>query len=489
MPVIKCNGKDYAGSDMDIKSKIVTFESGDGPEPDSAAEVPLMESGGLMKSLMRSASLVARNTRYLLKMLGNTDISTMADGTLTRALKGLSDKKMDKDAGISLTGDVLGNGTFNPATGGTGIQAMRKGCIISRGSLEESVPSWYKVAECAYEGNYHTPNLVLLVTYCYAGNARQCGILKLQVRMQATQMIDPVCIWTTATSGIGLGDFMLSYGPQSASAGRRKAQLWVRNAQKYQSVLFAVLAEGLPERRQNSLWTLYDHQGAAGEESPEQLGNSVRSGVAVTNNPIFATNPRSLHAYPSCAAFIEAFLEQNPNGGIFCGHGSMNSWPEKIASIGSPSLNWVRVVGEVQSDKIYSFTAYEDVIYRTYSITGNAKDATAFRSVNLMPDNMYFARNYYSGVKEAAIKTRFPDFNTAGGTRQTIFVFGNINFESVFGNIVVDNAGNCSWSGVGIEPALAVDKDTGRVKLIFPRTMYDDLVFMSGREVSIAEPF
>ena len=77
----------------DISNDIVQFTSNDcGPDGDPALwEIPKMTTGEKISSLMQKISRIANNFRYILNLLGNTDISSIGDGTLTGIVKTLND--------------------------------------------------------------------------------------------------------------------------------------------------------------------------------------------------------------------------------------------------------------------------------------------------------------------------------------------------------------------------------------------------------------
>ena len=77
----------------DISNDIVQFTSNDcGPDGDPALwEIPKMTTGEKISSLMQKISRIANNFRYILNLLGNTDISSIGDGTLTGIDKRLND--------------------------------------------------------------------------------------------------------------------------------------------------------------------------------------------------------------------------------------------------------------------------------------------------------------------------------------------------------------------------------------------------------------
>lgn len=70
----------------DSSENIVTFTSDDDTNPSSPSSVAKLESGETHSSLFNKVSTMFKNIRYLLKMLGTTDISSIADGTVTGAL-------------------------------------------------------------------------------------------------------------------------------------------------------------------------------------------------------------------------------------------------------------------------------------------------------------------------------------------------------------------------------------------------------------------
>lgn len=78
----------------DSKNNTVTFTSSD--EADGSADawtnVTKVDSGETHKSLFAKMSQMFKNVRYLYKLLGTTDISSIGDGTVTKALSVLNAK-------------------------------------------------------------------------------------------------------------------------------------------------------------------------------------------------------------------------------------------------------------------------------------------------------------------------------------------------------------------------------------------------------------
>lgn len=108
------NCLDKAG---DSKDNTVTFTSGDSTNPTGWANINIVESGETHASLFRKFSLAVKNLRYLYKMLGSTDISSIGDGTATGAIATLNsnlNNKADSNhthsylplSGGALTGNV-----------------------------------------------------------------------------------------------------------------------------------------------------------------------------------------------------------------------------------------------------------------------------------------------------------------------------------------------------------------------------------------------
>lgn len=66
------------------------FNSGDNDNPTGWADVAVMESGEEHSSLWRKISLFCKNVRYLWKLMGNTSLSGIGDGTVTGAISALN---------------------------------------------------------------------------------------------------------------------------------------------------------------------------------------------------------------------------------------------------------------------------------------------------------------------------------------------------------------------------------------------------------------
>lgn len=87
----------------DASENIVTFTSYDEPTPSDVTDVPEFTSGEKIKQLMSKVSAGIKNMRYLINLLGNIDISTLGDGTVTGAIDVLNTGKQDTITGAAST--------------------------------------------------------------------------------------------------------------------------------------------------------------------------------------------------------------------------------------------------------------------------------------------------------------------------------------------------------------------------------------------------
>ena len=81
----------------DTAENVVSYTSNDATNPDSYTDVDLLKSGETHKSVLQKISTMFKNIRYLYKMLGTADISTLGDGTILGALCTLNSNKQDKN--------------------------------------------------------------------------------------------------------------------------------------------------------------------------------------------------------------------------------------------------------------------------------------------------------------------------------------------------------------------------------------------------------
>lgn len=74
----------------DAKNNIVSFTSADVAEPTAWTDFTLFKSKEKFSSFMNKISVMAHNLRYFFKLLGNGDISSFGDGTVTGAISSLN---------------------------------------------------------------------------------------------------------------------------------------------------------------------------------------------------------------------------------------------------------------------------------------------------------------------------------------------------------------------------------------------------------------
>ena len=84
----------------DTKDNTVSFTSGDAEEAEAFVAVELLTGGEKHVSLWQKVSLMFKNVRRLMKLVGSTDISNIFDGTLTGAVSGLNSKLDSKQNDI-----------------------------------------------------------------------------------------------------------------------------------------------------------------------------------------------------------------------------------------------------------------------------------------------------------------------------------------------------------------------------------------------------
>lgn len=112
------NGEEYL---VDVSQSIVEFQSDDALDPKSSIDVPLIEEKETVGGFAKKISRVVRNVRYLLKMLGTTDISKIGGGTLTGAISELERTKFSGDYGDLSNTPAIGNGIIKINQGGVEV--------------------------------------------------------------------------------------------------------------------------------------------------------------------------------------------------------------------------------------------------------------------------------------------------------------------------------------------------------------------------------
>ena len=110
--------EELAAPTGDTADSTATFTCSDVSDGDAAAwtNVPALTSGETHKSLFAKMSQMFKNSRFLYKLLGTTDISNIGDGTVTKALSVLNanfGKIINSDAELdALSGTCFFGGSY-----------------------------------------------------------------------------------------------------------------------------------------------------------------------------------------------------------------------------------------------------------------------------------------------------------------------------------------------------------------------------------------
>ncbi len=109
--------KANAAASGDTAENTVTFDSGDAETPTEWSLVPVIQSGEKHKSLFNKLSTMAKNVRYLWKLIGNNDISEIGDATVTGALAALMRDKLNVSDVVNNLLSTDGNKALSAAMG------------------------------------------------------------------------------------------------------------------------------------------------------------------------------------------------------------------------------------------------------------------------------------------------------------------------------------------------------------------------------------
>ena len=88
-----------------------------------------------------------------------------------------------------------------------------------------------------------------------------------------------------------------------------------------------------------------------------------------------------------------------------------------------------------------------------------------------------------SGTKDLDINTMYPDFSGAGNERQTFFVFGEANGNTVYGVARVADNGTTLWAGTS--GVTLTTKTGGVLTVVLPAVAYDVFTIISGRDFTV----
>lgn len=120
----------------DSANNTVTFTSGDSTSPTGWADIVKVASGETHAILLRKFSLAVKNLRYLYKMLGSTDISSISDGTVTGILSFLKSSLDTTNSNLSNKIDKSGSEQLkvNRSTA-TFVEAFNNAAVVITGNV------------------------------------------------------------------------------------------------------------------------------------------------------------------------------------------------------------------------------------------------------------------------------------------------------------------------------------------------------------------
>lgn len=107
------NGEKFAGSNLDLKNNIVTFDSQDEEEPAEYTEMPLLESRKPFKNVFKTLSILAKNVRWLKKNVGNNDVVNVDINAKSGVSLNYFATLDGKTLIMSLNGNVAASNVYN----------------------------------------------------------------------------------------------------------------------------------------------------------------------------------------------------------------------------------------------------------------------------------------------------------------------------------------------------------------------------------------
>ena len=162
--------KANAAASGDTAENTVTFDSGDAETPTAWSSVPVIQSGEKHKSLFYKLSTMAKNVRYLWKLIGNNDISEIGDATVTGALAALMRDKLNATDVVDNLLSTDGNKALSAAMGKQ-----------LQGAVDELNTSYNKrcfmssMTDALVGGSSYAPSVLQLENGLYLGFTRQSG--------------------------------------------------------------------------------------------------------------------------------------------------------------------------------------------------------------------------------------------------------------------------------------------------------------------------
>ena len=124
----------------DSKDNTTTFTSSDTSTVSSWTDVPTLTSGETHASIFSKISQMVKNVRYLWKLMGTTDISSIGDGTMSGAISTLNENKLGKTANASSASKLSNTSAIGSATNPVYFNASGVP-VAGTYSLNKTVPS------------------------------------------------------------------------------------------------------------------------------------------------------------------------------------------------------------------------------------------------------------------------------------------------------------------------------------------------------------
>ena len=136
-------------SGFDVGENTATFESADEADPQQFKTVDTVETAPI-KTVLNRLSMVASNVRYIWKMIGSTNISGIADGTITGGIKNIGSLKC---VNMSI-GYQAGESVLSVVQRAYADASMPKGipfiALVSSGAYYTLQGYWYTGQESGY---------------------------------------------------------------------------------------------------------------------------------------------------------------------------------------------------------------------------------------------------------------------------------------------------------------------------------------------------
>lgn len=128
MSILKYWDKDKKQYIPSSKGTPPQFKSGDSLDPNEWTNVALIQDNEVTSSFRQKMSTMVKNVRYLWKLMGNTDISQIGDGTVSGILSLLNNDKVEYRFGIEdLDNPPIANGILVSSANPVGFPSYFQG--------------------------------------------------------------------------------------------------------------------------------------------------------------------------------------------------------------------------------------------------------------------------------------------------------------------------------------------------------------------------